>query len=46
MRLNYIANAIGIMMMYSGLFLLTPIAVAIFYNETASIIPFLTAAII
>lgn len=46
MRLNYIANAIGIMMMYSGLFLLTPVAVAIFYNETSSIIPFVTAAII
>ena len=46
MRLNYLANAVGLTLMYIGLVILSPICVALFYNETNAIIPFLTAAII
>ena len=46
MRLNYLANAIGLVMMYIGLFLLAPVVIAFLYHETDSIIPFITAAII
>ena len=46
MRLNYIANAIGLAMIYIGVFLLIPICIALYYGEYSSIIPFLSAAII
>ena len=46
MRLNYLANAIGLTMMYIGLVILSPIAVALYYHDYSSIIPFLTAGII
>lgn len=46
MRLNYLADAIGLTMIYIGLVILIPIAVAVCYGEYGSIIPFLTASII
>ena len=46
MRLNYLANAIGLTMIYIGLVILSPIAVALYYHDFSSILPFLTAAII
>ena len=46
MRLNYLADAIGLTMIYIGLVILIPIVVAVFYGEYGSIIPFLTASII
>ncbi len=46
MRLNYLANALGLTMMYVGLVLLTPVIVALIYGEYNSIIPFLTASIV
>ena len=46
MRLNYLANAIGLTMMYIGLVILTPIIVALIYGEYSSVIPFFTASII
>lgn len=45
MRLNYLANAIGLAMMYMGLVILIPIAVAIFYHEIDSVLPFVIAAL-
>lgn len=45
MRLNYLANAIGLTMMYIGLVLLAPIFVALYYQDFASILPFLIAAV-
>ena len=46
MRLNYLANAIGLTMIYIGLVILSPIAVALYYQDYSSILPFLTAGII
>ncbi len=46
MRLSYIVNALSLVMMSIGLVLLAPILVAIFYHDTNSIFPFLSAAII
>lgn len=46
MRLNYLANAIGLSLMYIGLVVLCPIVVALIYHETNAIIPFLTASLI
>ena len=46
MRLNYLANAIGLVMMYIGLVLLSPVVVALLYKEMTSILPFITAALI
>ena len=46
MRLNYLANAIGLSLMYIGLVVLCPIIVALIYHETNAIIPFLTASLI
>ena len=44
MRLNYLANAIGLVMMYIGLVMLAPIAVALFYHENT--FPFIIASAI
>ena len=46
MRLSYIVNAISLVMMYIGLVLMAPIAVALFYHDQSSVFPFLSAAII
>jgi len=46
MRLNYLASAIGLTMMYIGLVLLVPILVALCYGEYSSILPFITASVI
>lgn len=45
MRLNYLANAIGIMLMYIGLVILSPVAIALFYHEYESVLPFTSASI-
>lgn len=46
MRLNYLANAIGLIMIYIGLVILAPIIAAIYYQEYTSIIPFVCASLI
>ncbi len=46
MRLNYIANAVGLVMTYIGLVILLPIAVALIYGDYKSVLPFLCASII
>lgn len=46
MRLNYLAYAIGLTLIYIGLVILIPIIVALIYGEFNSILPFLTASII
>lgn len=46
MRLSYLANAIGLILMYIGLVTLTPIVIALIYHDYASILPFLTASLI
>ena len=46
MRLNYLAKAIGLTMIYIGLVTLTPIITALYYHDFNSIIPFITASII
>lgn len=45
MRLSYLANAIGLIMMYIGLVILVPILVALFYHDYQSILPFAAAGI-
>ena len=45
MRLNYIANALGIILKYIGLVILLPIIVAIIYKDYVSILPFFTAGV-
>lgn len=46
MRLNYLANAIGLIMIYIGLVILTPVVAAVYYHEFTSIIPFVSASLI
>lgn len=46
MRLNYLANAIGLTMIYISLVILTPIIAALYYHEFNSILPFFTAGAI
>ncbi len=46
MRLNYLANAIGLIMMYIGLVILTPVVVALFYGDYGSILPFISTSVI
>ena len=46
MRLNYLANAIGLIMIYIGIVILAPILIALITHDTYSIMPFLTAGII
>lgn len=43
MRLNYLANAIGLILKYIGFVILTPIIIAVIYKDYISILPFLTA---
>ena len=46
MRLNYLANAIGLVLIYIGAVMLFPIAVALLYRDYNSILPFLYSGII
>lgn len=46
MRLSYILNALSLVMMYIGVFLLLPIIIAVIYKDTASVLPFLSASIL
>lgn len=46
MRLNYLAKAIGLTMIYIGLVTLTPIITALYYHDFNSILPFVTAGTI
>ena len=46
MRLNYIANALSIMMIYTGIVILSPIIIALIYHDYTSIVPFISAGII
>lgn len=46
MRLSYILNAISLMMMYTGIFLILPVVVALIYHDNVSIVPFLSASIL
>ena len=46
MRLSYLVNAISLVMMSIGLVLLLPILVALYYHDSNSVFPFLSAAII
>ena len=43
MRLNYLAKAVGLTMIYIGLVTLTPIISALYYHDFNSIMPFVTA---
>lgn len=43
MRLNYLANALGLIFKYIGFVILIPIIVALFYRDYTSILPFLSA---
>lgn len=45
MRLNYLANALGLILKYIGFVILLPIIVAVIYKDYVSILPFLTAGI-
>ena len=44
MRINYILNALGLVLRYLSLIILVPILVAIYYHDWNSIIPFVTAS--
>ncbi len=46
MRINYLANAIGLILKYIGFVILIPIAVALIYRDYVSILPFFTAGIV
>ena len=43
MRLNYLAKAVGLTMIYIGIVTLTPIITALYYHDFNSIMPFVTA---
>ena len=44
MRINYVANALGLILFYFGFVILTPIIVALIYQDYTSIYPFVTAS--
>lgn len=46
MRISYIANALGLILIYVGIVILSPIAVAIIYKDYLSILPFVQASIV
>lgn len=46
MRLNYLAYALGLTLIYIGLVILIPAIIALIYGEYSSIIPFLSGSII
>lgn len=45
MRINYLSNALGLILIYIGLVTFIPIIVALYYGEYGSILPFFTAGI-
>ena len=45
MRLNYLANALGLILKYIGLVVLIPIIVAIIYGDYKSIYRFLVSGL-
>lgn len=46
MRINYITNALGLILFYFGFIILAPIIIALIYKDYFSIIPFVSASII
>ncbi len=44
MRINYITNALGLILFYFGLVILTPIIVAFIYKDYDSVLPFVSAS--
>lgn len=46
MRLNYLFYAIGVVIKYSGIMLLVPVLIALFYKDFYSVVPFLSSGII
>ncbi len=46
MRYNYLANALGLILIYFGIIILFPIVVALFDKDYFSILPFISASII
>lgn len=46
MRLNYLANALGLTMIYIGLVILSPAIVALYYHDYGSVVPFVAAGLI
>lgn len=46
MRINYITNALGLILFYFGFIILIPIIVALIYRDYTSITPFITASVI
>lgn len=46
MRLNYLANAIGLVMMYIGLVIFLPALVALLYQDYSSFLPFFYASVV
>lgn len=46
MRLNYITNALGLILFYFGFVILVPIIVALIYKDYYSILPFVTASLV
>lgn len=46
MRLNYIFNALSLILIYIGIVILTPSVVALYYKDFASVMPFLSASLI
>jgi trk system potassium uptake protein TrkH len=46
MRLNYLANAIGLILIYISLVILLPVAVALIYRDWASVLPFVSMGVV
>ncbi len=46
MRFNYLASALGLILIYFGIIILLPIVVAVFDQDYFSILPFISASII
>jgi len=46
MRINYITNALGLILFYFGFVILLPVVVALIYKDYFSVIPFISASII
>ena len=46
MRLNYLASALGLTMIYIGIVILAPVSIALYFNEYYAIIPFIFASLL
>lgn len=46
MRLNYLAKGIGLTMIYTGIVLLAPVCIGLYYREFESILPFVISSVI